>query len=142
MEKHSQSMFARAVPSTVHILTQILMSWLVITLKWNTQVVSLVLKALCFQVKGIELDTFRCIENSYCSPEVIHFKVITHQDVRICVSIRTALNIALANIDCKGFSITRFIFYPSITFYLLFLSHLFYGSIRIIPKEFCNMVMY
>jgi len=64
MEKPSQSMFARAVPSAICILTQILMSWLVITLNWNAQVVSLVLNALCFQVKGSELDTFWCIENS------------------------------------------------------------------------------
>jgi len=36
MEKPSQSMFATAMLSIVRILTQILTSWLVITLKWNT----------------------------------------------------------------------------------------------------------
>ena len=63
MEKPSQSMFATAMLSAVHILTQGLMSWLVIILNWNTQVVSLVRNALCFQVKGSELDMFRCIKN-------------------------------------------------------------------------------
>jgi hypothetical protein len=42
---------------------------------------------------------------------VLHLKVITNQDVRICINIHTKLSIAVANIDCEGFSITHiFIF--------------------------------
>jgi len=44
MEKPSQPMFATAMFSLVCILMQILTSWLVITLKWDTLVVLLVLK--------------------------------------------------------------------------------------------------
>jgi hypothetical protein len=44
MEKPSQSMFARALFHVVRILTQILTSWLVVNLIWNTRVVLLVLK--------------------------------------------------------------------------------------------------
>jgi hypothetical protein len=44
MEKPSQSVFARAVFRVVRILTQIVTSWLVVTLIWNTRVVLLVLK--------------------------------------------------------------------------------------------------
>ena len=43
MEETSQSMFARAVLSIEHILTQILTSCFVRTLIWNTRVLSLFL---------------------------------------------------------------------------------------------------
>jgi len=46
MEKSSQSMFARAMFRVVRIFTQILTSWLVVTLVWKTRVVLLVLKVL------------------------------------------------------------------------------------------------
>ena len=60
---------------------------------------------------------------------VFHCKVITSQDLMICVNIRNALSIALANKDCECFSITHsFIFYPVIIL-LCFLFHLFYGLI-------------
>ena len=45
------AVFARAMFSAVRTLTQILRSWLVITLQRNTQAVLLVLKPLCFQVQ-------------------------------------------------------------------------------------------
>ena len=64
MAKSSHSAFARKMLRAVCMLTQILTSWLVITLKWKTRVVSLVLKDLKFPSKGVsKLDTFRCIEN-------------------------------------------------------------------------------
>jgi len=43
-------------------------------------------------------------------PRVFHFKVLTNQDVRICVNICSMLSNAPANIDCEGLSITH-IFY-------------------------------
>jgi len=64
MEKPSQSVFATAMLGAVRVLTQILMSSLVITSKWNTRVVLPVLNPLYFQVNGSELDTFPCIENT------------------------------------------------------------------------------
>jgi len=64
MEKPSQSVFAKAMLSAVRMLMQGLTSWLVMTSNWNARVVSLVCNALCFQVKGTELDMFQCIENS------------------------------------------------------------------------------
>jgi len=42
---------ARAMLSVVRTMTQIIRSWLVITLQRNTRVVLLVLKPLCLQVK-------------------------------------------------------------------------------------------
>jgi len=46
----ASAVFARVMLSAVRTLTQILRSWLVITLQRNTRVVLLVLKPLCFQV--------------------------------------------------------------------------------------------
>ena len=48
MEKPTHSLFTRAKLN----VTQILTFWLVITLKWNTQVVLLLLKLLLFPSKG------------------------------------------------------------------------------------------
>jgi len=39
--------------SAVSILTQIVTSCLVLTLKWNPRVLSLVLNSVCFQVKAV-----------------------------------------------------------------------------------------
>jgi hypothetical protein len=61
--------FVTATLSAVRILTQILTYWLVITPKWGTRVV-LPVNPLYFQVKGSELDTFPCIENNQCCPEL------------------------------------------------------------------------
>jgi len=47
----ASAVFARAMLSSVRTLTQILRSWLMITLQRNTRVALLVLKPLCFQVK-------------------------------------------------------------------------------------------
>ena len=52
MEKPSQSVFARATLSVVCILMQVLVFWLVLTLKWNTQVALLVLKIVMCPSKG------------------------------------------------------------------------------------------
>jgi len=48
-------------------------------------------------------------------------------------------NGTVANIESEGLPLLVFL-----SFIILpcFLSNLFYGSIQIIPKEFCNMVMY
>jgi len=64
MAKTSHSVFARKILSVVLMLMLILTFWLVITLKWKTRVVSLVLKHLKFPSKGLsKLDMFRYIEN-------------------------------------------------------------------------------
>jgi len=111
MGKHSQCMFARAVLNALRILTQILKSWLMITLKWNTRVVLLVLKLLkppppLLGNKGLRTST---------TTRVFHSKVIASQDLWICVNIRNASNIALANMGCECFPITHIcIFYPVI----------------------------
>jgi len=98
-------------------LTQILKSWLVITLKWNTRLYCLFLTP-CFQVKGKEgHKEFKEINTN----QVFHFKVITSQDLRICVNVHIALSIALAKMGCEGFSITHiFIFYPVIISYFVY----------------------
>jgi len=91
-------------------VVQILMSWLVITLEWNTQT--------CPAHSPL-LGSIRCLRTS--TTRVFLFKVITNQDARICINLHTALNIVLANIEYEGFSITRiFIFYPFIISYLVF----------------------
>jgi hypothetical protein len=77
MEKPSQPMFTRAVLSEVRIMMQIVMSWLVITCKWNTQFASLVLYPYCLQVKGSEQETFQYIKNSSCGPELSHTRRVT-----------------------------------------------------------------
>jgi hypothetical protein len=52
MAKPSHSVFARRMYSVVRMLMQNLKSWLVITFRWNTRVLSLVLK-LKFPSKGV-----------------------------------------------------------------------------------------
>jgi hypothetical protein len=62
---------ARAVLSTVHILTQILTAWLVTTLKMkHSEQYGLFLNPLRFQVKGSQLDTIRCRDDGRCGPEL------------------------------------------------------------------------
>jgi len=51
---------------------------------------------------------------------VFHFKVITSQDVRICINIHTKLNIAVADIDCEGFSITHIFIFSLLPYFTLF----------------------
>jgi len=64
MAKPSHSVIARKMLSVVSLLVQNFTFWLVITLKRNTRVVSLVLKHFKFPSKGLsKLDTFRCIDN-------------------------------------------------------------------------------
>jgi len=73
---------------------------------------------------------------------VFHCKVITSQDLMICVSILNVRNIALANMDCEGFSFPHsFIFYPDIIFTLFSIPFILRFRI-IIRKELCNMVIY
>jgi hypothetical protein len=108
MEKPSYFMFARSMLNAVRKLIQILTSWLVITLKRNNQVLVLVLKHLMLPSRGQWRGHFW----------VFHVKVITSQNIRICVNRSTALSIALASIECEGFSSTHiFIFYPFIASY-------------------------
>jgi len=65
---------------------------------------------------------------------------IASQDVWICVNIRIALSIVLANVHFEGSSITRIlIFYPFIIFYLDFYP-IYFKVPYLIPKEFCNMI--
>jgi hypothetical protein len=103
MEKHSQSMFVRSMLNALCILTQILKSWLVITLKWNARVVYPSLNSLG---PPPPLDGNKGLRTNNTT-RVFHFRVITSQDLRICVNIRNALSVALTNMDCECFSITH-----------------------------------
>jgi len=70
----------------------------------------------------------------------LYISAIASQDVWICVTIRTALSIVLANVHCEESSITHiFIFYPLIIFYLD-LYPIYIKVPYLIPKEFCNMI--
>jgi hypothetical protein len=98
------------------------MSWLVVTLKWNTR--------KCPAHPPL-LGSIRCLKTN-TTTRVFLFKFITNQDVRICINIHTELSIALANIQHEGFSITHiFIFYPFIISYLVFYSIYFTISYRL-----------
>jgi len=67
---------------------------------------------------------------------LFHFKVITRQDLRICVNIRNALSTDLANMECKCFSITHsFIFYPVIIAYFVFYLIYFTVSYRLYQRN-------
>jgi hypothetical protein len=83
MAKSSNSAFSRKVLIAVRMLMEILESWLVITLKWNTLVASLILKQLKFPSKGVsKLDTFRCMENRLCDPQLSYTNSVTW----LCIS--------------------------------------------------------
>jgi len=47
---------------------------------------------------------------------LLPFKAIINQVVRIYVNIRTALSIAVANIDCEGFSIAHILYHFALFF--------------------------
>ena len=133
MEKHSQSMFARGMLNALRILTQILKSWLMITLKWNTRVVCPSLNYLCPPPRPLVGNKGLRTNNTTW---VFHFKVITSQDLRICVNIRNALSIALTNMDCECFSITHiFIFYPVIIFWFVLYPIYFMVSYRLYQRN-------
>jgi len=114
--------------SALRILTQIIKSWLVITLQLNNRVVLFVLNSL-FPSKGGEgHKEFKEINTT----RLFHFKVITSQALRICVKIRNALSTDLANMDCECFSITHsFIFYHVIISNFVFYSIYFTVSYRL-----------
>jgi hypothetical protein len=121
-------MFAKAMLNALRILTQILKSWLMITLKWNTRLYCLFLTP-CSQVKGKGGHKEYKERNTN---QVFHFKVITSQDLRICVNIHIALSIALAKMGCEGFSITHiFVFYPDIISYFVYYLIYFKVSYRL-----------
>jgi hypothetical protein len=81
---------------------------------------------------------YRCVMGLRTSNTsgVFRFNIIRSQYLRICLNMCTALSIALASTDREFFSLTRiFIFHPFVTFYLVFLCHLFYSPVQILPNE-------
>jgi hypothetical protein len=70
MEKPSQSVFARAKLS----VTQVLTFWLMITLKWNTRIVLLVLKLLTFPSKGGVSWKRSCLSRAVSVVHICHIQ--------------------------------------------------------------------